>query len=309
MAKLELIEPDDSVSLYYHDVGSFPLLSREQETTLGKRIERGQQAKQRLEDAADELDSAERALLKADVQDGDEAFVELVQSNFRLVISIAKKYTGYGVPLLDLVQEGNLGLIHAAEKFDYRKGCRFSTYATWWIRQAVSRAVPEERTIRIPMHVELRLRHLNRLARRLESELGRRPTPEEMAEAADLSLDQVQLVLNATRQPASLEQPVDDRTDCELGDLIESERERDPADEVDLVLLSEEIEDLLSALPLREARILKMRYGLKGGHAHTLKEVGDKFGLTRERIRQIEQEALAKLRHPQRSQRLRAYLN
>ncbi|MFQ5856584.1 MAG: sigma-70 family RNA polymerase sigma factor [Anaerolineae bacterium] len=307
---LEFVDSDDTVSLYFRDVRPIPLLARDQEVELAKRIERGEKAKQRLAEAGDQLDFAERARLEAEIQQGRDAFQELVSSNFRLVISIAKKYMGHGVPMLDLIQEGNLGLIRAAEKFDYRKGYKFSTYATWWIRQAVTRALADQgRTIRIPVHMKDRIQRLSRLSHELELELGRRPTPEEIAEEVDLSLGQVKLALDAAKRPLSLEKPVGDEEDSELGDFIEGDDLPDPSEEVDLTLLSEEIEDLLSTLTPREARILTMRYGLSGGHEYTLKEVGKKFGLTRERIRQIEQEALRKLRHPRRSRRLRAYLN
>lgn len=307
---LEFVETDDTVSLYFRDVRPIPLLSREQEVDLAKRIERGEYAQEQFEEAGTNLDFEERARLEAEVRQGEDAFQELVQSNFRLVISIAKKYMGHGVPMLDLIQEGNLGLIRAAEKFDYRKGYKFSTYATWWIRQAVTRALADQgRTIRIPVHMKDRIQRLNRLSHELELELGRRPTPEEIADEVDLSLSQVKLALDAARRPLSLEKPVGDEEDSELGDFIEGEDLPDPSEEVDLSLLSEEIEDLLSTLTPREARILTMRYGLSGGREYTLKEVGKKFGLTRERIRQIEQEALRKLRHPRRSRRLRAYLN
>ncbi|MBS1254084.1 MAG: RNA polymerase sigma factor SigA [Anaerolineales bacterium] len=307
---LEFVDSDDTVSLYFRDVRPIPLLSRKEEVDLAKRIERGEEAKQELEKAGNHLDFTARAKLEAEGQQGEGAFQELVQSNFRLVISIAKKYMGHGVPMLDLIQEGNLGLIRAAEKFEYRKGYKFSTYATWWIRQAVTRALADQgRTIRIPVHMKDRIQRLNRLSHQLELELGRRPTPEEIAEEVDLSLSQVKLALDAARRPLSLEKPVGDEEDSELGDFIEGEDLPDPSEEVDLTLLSEEIEDLLSTLTPREARILTMRYGLSGGREYTLKEVGKKFGLTRERIRQIEQEALRKLRHPRRSRRLRAYLN
>lgn len=307
---LEFVDSDDTVSLYFRDVRPIPLLSRDEEVELAKLIEKGQKAERRLAKKSEELDFAERARLEAEAQQGQDAFQRLVQANFRLVISIAKRYMGHGVPMLDLIQEGNLGLIRAAEKFDYRKGYKFSTYATWWIRQAVTRALADQgRTIRIPVHMKDRIQRLSRLSHELEMELGRRPTPEEIAEEVDLSLSQVKLALDAARQPLSLEKPVGDEEDSELGDFIEGEDLPDPSEEVDQALLSEEIEDLLATLTPREARILTMRYGLGGGREYTLKEVGQKFGLTRERIRQIEQEALRKLRHPRRSQRLRTYLN
>ena len=307
---LEFVDSDDTVSLYFRDVRPIPLLSREEEIELAKRVEKGEMAKARLAEAGDSLTSEERSRLEAEAEEGRKAFQELIQANFRLVISIAKKYMGHGVPMLDLIQEGNLGLIRAAEKFDYRKGYKFSTYATWWIRQAVTRALADQgRTIRIPVHMKDRIQRLSRLSHELEMELGRRPTAEEIAEEVDLSLGQVKLALDAAKRPLSLEKPVGDEEDSELGDFIEGEDLPDPSEEVDLTLLSEEIEELLSALTPREARILTMRYGLSGGREYTLKEVGKKFGLTRERIRQIEQEALRKLRHPRRSERLQAYLN
>lgn len=310
MRSKKSLEPDDVVGLYFQDVGSVPLLAREEEVELARIVEQGEEAEWRLRTADDGLHPEEHAHLQVEVRQGQDAFAKLVQSNARLVISIAKRYTGHGVPLLDLIQEGNLGLIRAAEKFDYRKGYKFSTYATWWIRQAVQRTLADQgRTIRLPVHIENRVRYLNRLTHEMELESGRQPTPEEVTEATGLSLRQVELTLNAAREPLSLDKPVDDEGERELRDLIEGEDVPDPSEEVDLALLSQEVEDLLSTLPLREARILRMRYGLKDGYAHTLKEIGEKFGLTRERIRQIEQQALKRLRHPQRSRRLRAYLN
>ena len=307
---LEFVDSDDTVSLYFRDVRPIPLLSRAEEINLAQSIERGESARSDLEYTKDDLEFEEHAKLESDLRKGQDAFQELIQSNFRLVISIAKKYMGHGVPMLDLIQEGNLGLIRAAEKFDYRKGYKFSTYATWWIRQAVTRALADQgRTIRIPVHMKDRIQRLSRLSHEMEMGLGRRPTPEEISEEVDLSLGQVKLALDAAKRPLSLEKPVGDDEDSELGDFIEGEDLPDPSEEVDLTLLSEEVEGLLSALTPREARILTMRYGLSGGREYTLKEVGKKFGPTRERIRQIEQEALRKLRHPRRSERLQAYLN
>lgn len=313
MAKLDSldsIDSDDAVSLYFREVRPIALLTREEEVELAKRIERGSAAEERLEEAGDQLDAAERERLEVEVDDGNAAFDAFVQANYRLVIGIAKKYTGHDVPLLDLIQEGNLGLIRAAEKFDYRKGFKFSTYATWWIRQAVTRAVADQgRTIRLPIHMKDRIKRLRRVSRRLEKVLGRPPTAEEITQEVDLSLSQVELALDVARDTISLHLPRGDEDDAELGEYLESDDVADPDAEADQVVLSQEIEELLSSLTPREARILTMRYGLRGPREYTLKEVGQKFGLTRERIRQIEQQALRKLRHPRRSRHLRAYLN
>jgi RNA polymerase primary sigma factor len=307
---IRFIDSDDTVGLYFRDVRPNPLLSREEEVDLAKRIERGEKAKHRLTTASGILGLEDRTYLEAEIEQGREALQKLVQSNFRLVISIAKKYMGHDVPLLDLIQEGNLGLMRAAEKFDYRKGYKFGTYATWWIRQAVARALADQGgTIRIPVHMKDRIQRLNRLSRELEMELARWPSPEEVAEEIELSLSQVKQALNATQQPLSLEQPVGEEGDSELGDFIKADNLPGPSEAIDHTLLSEEIEAVLSTLTQRETRVLAMRYGLSGGREYTLKEVGEKFGLTRERIRQIEQQALRKLRHPGRSRWLRAYLN
>ena len=308
---LEHIRADDTVSLYYRDVRSIPLLTREEEVELANRIERGEEAQERLREVDDELDADNRALLEREVQQGKAAFMELVQANYRLVISIAKKYPGQGVPLLDRVQEGNLGLMRAVEKFDHTKGYKFSTYATWWIRQAVKRTLADQgRTIRLPVHMRDRIRRLDKVSAKLEKELGREPTPEEIAEDVDLSLGQVQLALYAKQRPMSLEMPSgDDEDNRELGEFIEGEDLPDPAEEMDHTALSEEIDEVLSGLTSREERVIKMRYGLGSRREHTLKEVGQRFDLTRERIRQIEHHALRKLRHPRRSRRLRSYLN
>lgn len=307
---LEFIDSDDTVGLYFRDVRPNPLLSREEEVDLAKRIERSEQAKHRLTTARGVLGLEDRTYLETEIQQGREALQELVHSNFRLVISIAKKYMGHDVPLLDLIQEGNIGLMRAAEKFDYRKGYKFGTYATWWIRQAVARALADQGgTIRIPVYMKDRIQRLNRLSRELEMELGRWPSLEEVAEEVELSLSQVKQAFNATQQPLSLEQPVGEEGDSELGDFLKADNLPVPSEEIDHTLLSEEIEAVLSTLTQRETRVLAMRFGLSGGREYTLKEVGEKFGLTRERIRQIEQQALRKLRHPGRSRRLRAYLN
>jgi RNA polymerase primary sigma factor len=223
---------------------------------------------------------------------------------------MAKKYVGQGVPFLDLIQEGNLGLMKAVEKFDHTRGHKFSTYATWWIRQAITRSIADQgRTIRVPVHMNDRIRRLYRVSRRLEQELGHEPTVEELSEEMDLSPEQVERIIEISQRPLSLEKPVGEEKDSELGEFIEAEDFPDPAETATREVLREDIEDLLTSLTPREARVLELRYGLIDGHSYTLKEVGEKFGLTRERIRQIENEALQRLRHPQRSRKVRDYLN
>lgn len=307
---IDAFDIDDTLGLYFRDVRPIPLLTREEEVELAQRIERGEKAERKLDRAGDDLEPGERARLEAEIAQGREAVDKLIESNYRLVISIAKKYRGQGVPVLDLIQEGNLGLVPAVEKFDHRKGNKFGTYATWWIRQAVRRALADQgTTIRIPVHMKDRIRRVDQLSRELERELGRRPSAGEIAEATELSLLQVKRALDATQQPISLEKPVGDEEGIELADFIEADDMPDPADEIDQMFLSQEVSEALAALTPRESRILALRYGLNGGREYTLKEIGEKFGVTRERIRQIEKEALQKLRHPQRSRRLRAYLN
>lgn len=308
---LTAIPIDDTISLYFGEIRPIPLLTAEQEVDLAKRIEAGERAAQKLGGVdgkpadAGECDTLLQALL-----DGREARHTLIQSNSRLVISIAKKYTGQGVPFLDLIQEGNLGLMKAAEKFDYRRGNRFSTYATWWIRQSITRALADQgRTIRVPVHMNDRIRRVYGVAQSLEQELERRPSPEEIGKEMGLSPHQVKQALRASRQPLSLEKPVGEEGDSELGQFVEDDRLPDPVEEASRFMLRADVEELLHSLTPREERILRMRYGLDGTKRHTLKQVGKKFGLTRERIRQIEQEALRKLRHPRRSRKLRSYLS
>lgn len=304
---LDDVDSADAITLYMREVGRVPLLTAEEEVELAKLMERGEEARQllarngRKPDARDELEQIIHA--------GESARDRLVQANARLVMSIAKKYRGQGVPFLDLIQEGNLGLMKAAEKFDYRRGYKFSTYATWWIRQAMTRALADQgRTIRVPVHMSDRIRKLYHASQQLEQELSRRPTPEELAEELNLPVRKVQQMLRTAQQPLSLEKPVGEEGDSELGQFIESEDTPDPADETSLRLLREDLEDMLVALTPREARILQLRFGLLDGRTYTLKEVGKKFGLTRERIRQIEVEALHKLRQPYRADKLKAYL-
>lgn len=305
------IPTDDTVSLYFGEIRPIPLLTADQEVDLAKRIEAGEHAASKLEKVGLGARSSEECRhLEALLSDGEEARRILIQSNSRLVISIAKKYNGQGVPFLDLIQEGNLGLMKAAEKFDHRRGNRFSTYATWWIRQSITRALADQgRTIRVPVHMNDRIRRVYSVAQTLEQELERKPTAEEIAMEMQLSARQVKQALQASRQPLSLEKPVGEEGDSELGQFVEDDDVADPVEEASLFMLREDVDELLRSLTPREERILRMRYGLGGTKRHTLKQVGKKFGLTRERIRQIEQEALRKLRHPRRSQKLRSYLS
>lgn len=308
---LSAIATDDTISLYFGEIRPIPLLTADQEVELAKRIEAGENAARKLKSpGSDQIDPDERENLQRVLQDGEKARQILIQSNSRLVISIAKKYTGQGVPFLDLIQEGNLGLMRAAEKFDYRRGNKFSTYATWWIRQSITRALADQgRTIRVPVHMNDRIRRVYGVAQTLEQELERKPSPEEIAREMGLSPHQVKQALRASQRLLSLEKPVGEEGDSELGQFVEDDRAPDPVEEASLFMLREDVEELLHSLTPREERILRMRYGLGGTKRHTLKQVGKKFGLTRERIRQIEQEALRKLRHPRRSSKLRSYLS
>ena len=296
----------DTVGLYLKEMARVPLLSTEEEIELAMRLEAGETCAHKLRrDPA----SAHAADWKLQIEDGREAREHLIKANTRLVVSIAKKYMCRGVPFLDLIQEGNLGLMKAVEKFDYRRGYRFSTYATWWIRQTITRAIADQgRTIRVPVHMSDRIRRLYRIARQLEQEHGRKPTPEEIAAEMDLEPRKVQWMLRVSWQPLSLEHPVGDDEDSELGNFIENDAAPTPAQHAYDNLLREKIEQVLSTLTPREARILRMRFGLQNGRCYTLEEVGQKFGLTRERIRQIEGRALRRLRHPRRSRHLRDYL-
>jgi RNA polymerase primary sigma factor len=304
---LSEIESDDAISLYLKEVSTIPLLTAEEEVALAKQMERGLFASRRL--ARDGHDSQERERLERETREGDAARKHLIKANSRLVISMAKRYMGQGVPFLDLIQEGNLGLMRAVEKFDYRRGHKFSTYATWWIRQAITRALADQgRTIRVPVHMSDRIRRLYHISRRLEQELGRKPTTEEIAEEMGIAPVRVERTIEISQRPLSLEERVGEEKDSELGDFIEDDDAPDPAEITAQDLLREEIEEVLTSLTPREARVLQLRYGLADGHSYTLKEVGEKFGLTRERIRQIEKEALRRLRHPNRSRRLREYL-
>jgi RNA polymerase primary sigma factor len=313
LVDFEGIDSDDSISLYFREVGTIDLLDATQEIDLAKRIEAGRDAATAMGDGGKTNKGAsERArgeLLRL-VSDGEMAKQELTQANSRLVISMAKRYLGQGVPFLDLIQEGNLGLMRAVEKFDWRRGNKFSTYATWWIRQSLTRGLADQgRTIRVPVHMNDRIRKVYAVAHALETELGRRPSAEEIARELDMDIEKVELALKASRRSISLEKPVGHEGESELGQFIEDETSEDPLETASLDLLRGDVEDVLQGLTAREQRVLELRYGLRGHRAYTLKEVGKIFGLTRERVRQIEKEALRKLRQPARARMLKAYLN
>jgi len=296
----------DTVGLYLKEMARVPLLNTQEEVDLARRLETGLKAEKKLLKTP-ESDKATEWQMQ--VQDGINAREHLIKANTRLVVSIAKKYMTRGVPFLDLIQEGNLGLMKAVEKFDYRRGYRFSTYATWWIRQTITRAIADQgRTIRVPVHMSDRIRKLYRVVRDLEQSLCRKPTIEEIAEVMELEPRKVQWMLRVSWQPLSLEHPVGEDEDSELGNFIENDQEPTPSESAFDKMLHEKIEQLLRTLSPREARILRLRFGLQNGRSYTLEEVGQKFGLTRERIRQIEGRALRRLRHPRRSRQLRDYL-
>ena len=301
------IAADDTISLYLKEMARVPLLAPAEEIMLAKSLEKGRNAQKKLR--RDGNTEEEALKLRRFIRDGNKARDHLIKANTRLVVSIAKKYMGQGVPFSDLIQEGNLGLMKAVEKFDYRRGYKFSTYATWWIRQAITRALADQgRTIRVPVHMSDRIRKLHQISRQLEQVWGRKPTPEELADNMDLDSSKVRWMLRVSRHPVSLERPVGEEEDSELGNFIEDEDAPTPPDTAFHHLLQEKLEDVLSTLTPREARILRLRFGLQNGRSYTLEEVGKKFGLTRERIRQIEGQALRKLRHPRRSRQLRDYL-
>jgi RNA polymerase primary sigma factor len=299
----------DTVGLYLKEMSRVPLLNTEQEVTLARCIERGLKAERKLNKLNGSTPKQEKILLKQAIQDGLDARDHLIRANTRLVVSIAKKYLGRGVPFLDLIQEGNLGLMKAVKKYDYRRGFRFSTYATWWIRQTITRSIADQgRTIRVPVHMIDRIRQMYKAARTLEQSLSRPPKVEELAAYMDLPEDKVQWMLQVSWLPLSLESPVGDEEDAELGMFVEDEHTPTPSNATAQKLLSEKLDEVLSTLTPREARILRLRFGLENGKTYTLEEVGEKFGLTRERIRQIEGKALRRLRHPLRARQLREYL-
>ncbi len=306
---LSAISSDDTVGLYLKEMARVPLLNTEEEVDLAKRIERGKAAMAKLQRSNGNLPAAKREKLQAEIQDAARARDHLIKANTRLVVSIAKKYMGRGVPFLDLIQEGNLGLMKAVEKFDYHRGYRFSTYATWWIRQTITRAIADQgRTIRVPVHMSDRIRRLYKIAHQLEQALGRKPTPEEIADAMELDPRKVQWMMRVSWRPLSLETPVGEDEDSELGAFVEDDNTPTPTQSAYQNLLRDKIEEVLATLSPREARILRLRFGLHNGRPYTLEEVGQKFGLTRERIRQIEGKALRRLRHPRRARQLRDYL-
>ena len=322
--KIDLSVPDgvsieDPVRMYLKEIGKVPLLSAEEEIELAKNMEAGAVAKEKIailksrEENATEEELAEIKEeiknLQKDLDAGDEAKKRLAEANLRLVVSIAKRYVGRGMLFLDLIQEGNLGLIKAVEKFDYRKGYKFSTYATWWIRQAITRAIADQaRTIRIPVHMVETTNKLIRVSRQLLQELGREPSPEEIAAEMNMPVERVREILKISQEPVSLETPIGEEEDSHLGDFIQDDNVPVPADAAAFTLLKEQLEEVLGTLTEREQKVLTLRFGLEDGRARTLEEVGKEFNVTRERIRQIEAKALRKLRHPSRSRKLKDYL-
>jgi len=301
------IDTDDTIGLYLKEVGRVPLLTAIEEVELAQRIERGRIAREEL--ARGNVSPRRRQELQKIIEDGWAAREHLITANSRLVISVAKKYMGRGVPFLDLIQEGNIGLIRAAKKFDYRRGHKFSTYATWWIRQAVTRAIADQgRTIRVPVHMGDQINKLLRVQHQLTQRLGRDPSVEELAVALDVTPQKVENMIQVARRPLSLETPTDDEEDSVLGDFIQDEEVAAPDETATYNLLREHLESVLNGLPPREVRILQLRYGLLDGQAYTLEEVGRKMGVTRERVRQIEAQALSRLRHPAIRRKLREYL-
>ena len=301
------IDTDDTIGLYLKEVGRVPLLTAVQEVELAQRIERGRLAREEL--ARGNVTPRRRQELQMLIEDGWLAREHLITANSRLVISVAKKYMGRGVPFLDLIQEGNIGLIRAAKKFDYRRGHKFSTYATWWIRQAVTRAIADQgRTIRVPVHMGDQINKLLRVQHQLTQRLGRDPSVEELAVALEVTPQKVENMIQVARRPLSLETPTDDEEDSVLGDFIEDDEFPAPDDTATYNLLREHLDSVLDGLPPREVRILQLRYGLLDGQAYTLEEVGRKMGVTRERVRQIEAQALSRLRHPAIRRKLREYL-
>ena len=318
----ELIDPnelvdsfsiDDPVRMYLKEIGKVALLSADEEIQYASEMTAGMEAQEKLDKAKEdgvELPEAERAELEALALKGDESKQKLAEANLRLVVSIAKRYVGRGMLFLDLIQEGNLGLIKAVEKFDYTKGYKFSTYATWWIRQAITRAIADQaRTIRIPVHMVETINKVIRVSRQLLQELGHDPTPEEISAEMGMSVDKVREILKIAQEPVSLETPIGEEEDSHLGDFIPDEGASEPSEAASFTLLQEQLVDVLSTLTPREEKVLKLRFGIEDGRPRTLEEVGKEFNVTRERIRQIEAKALRKLRHPSRSKKLKDFLN
>ncbi|MCR5304424.1 MAG: RNA polymerase sigma factor RpoD [Lachnospiraceae bacterium] len=316
LEKIDLSVPDsvsteDPVRMYLKEIGKVPLLTAEEEIALAKRMEQGLKAEETLAELPDNAkNKKKREKLLDEVADGEAAKKSLAEANLRLVVSIAKRYVGRGMLFLDLIQEGNLGLIKAVEKFDYTKGYKFSTYATWWIRQAITRAIADQaRTIRIPVHMVETINKLIRVSRQLLQELGREPVPEEIAEHMDMPVEKVRDILKISQEPVSLEMPIGEEEDSHLGDFIQDDNVPVPAEAAAFAVLKEQLRDVLDTLTEREQKVLRLRFGLDDGRARTLEEVGKEFNVTRERIRQIEAKALRKLRHPSRSKWLRDFLD
>jgi RNA polymerase primary sigma factor len=308
MQAVQAVDSGDSVGLYLSQVGGVPLLTRDEEVELSKRIERGRVARAEL---ANGITSKKRLdEIEAMIEDGEAAREHLILANMRLVISVAKKYMRRGVPFLDLIQEGQIGLMRAVKKFDYRRGHKFSTYATWWIRQAITRAIADHgRTIRVPVHMGDQINRMLRTSHALTQDLGRDPTIEELAQALDLPSAKVDTMIRVSRRPLSLEKPIDDDNDSVMGDFIEDIEAPAPEEVTTQGLMEEHVHIMLEKLPPREARVLRLRYGVDGGRVHTLEEVGNKMGITRERVRQIEAQALRRLRHPSLRRELIDYIS
>lgn len=306
----EGINIDDHVKMYLKEIGKVNLLTPEEELSLAKRMADGETAKEQLEEIGEEIDEDTKKQIDLLIADGEKAKKSLAEANLRLVVSIAKRYVGRGMLFLDLIQEGNLGLIKAVDKFDYTKGYKFSTYATWWIRQAITRAIADQaRTIRIPVHMVETINKLVRGSRQLVQELGREPTPEELAKELNMPVDKVREISKISQEPVSLETPIGEEEDSHLGDFIPDEDAPAPSEAASFVLLKEQLGAVLETLSEREAKVLRLRFGLDDGRARTLEEVGKEFDVTRERIRQIEAKALRKLRHPSRSKKLKDFLD
>jgi RNA polymerase primary sigma factor len=302
------IEVDDTIGLYLKEIGKVPLLTADEEVSLAVRMENGKKAQARL-GAGKYTSEDRRHELEIQLDDGIRAREHLIRANSRLVISVAKKYIGRGVPFLDLIQEGNIGLIRASNKFDYKRGHKFSTYATWWIRQAVTRAIADQsRTIRVPVHMGDQINKMLRISHQLTQRLGRSPTPEELAADLEIPVRKVEQMLDVARRPLSLEMPTDDEGESTLGDFVEDIDSPSPPDRVSSLMLRDQLMEILVDLPPREVKILQMRYGLLDGQTYTLEQVGKKLGVTRERVRQIEAQALSRLRHPAHARRLRDFL-
>ncbi|MBI5927942.1 MAG: sigma-70 family RNA polymerase sigma factor [Chloroflexi bacterium] len=308
---INAVSPDDPVGLYFRQMAQEPLLTADEEIELAKRIERGKDLAEKLETVGrNSFDPDKLAEMDVIIFDGQAAREHLGRANTRLVVSIAKRYMGQGLPFPDLIQEGNVGLMRAVDKYDYKRGNRFSTYATWWIRQAITRALAQKtRTIRIPLHMTERIRQMYRTAQTLEQKLGRRPSPEEIASEMGMPAENVRSMMDASQHAIALERPVGDDGDSEFGDFIEDQDTPSPVESATQHLLQETIEEVLSELTPRQSHILRLRFGLGGGEPHTLEEIANKFGLSRERIRQLEKEALRRLRHPRLAHNLRDYLN